>query len=87
MCLRLADGTRRQSRPRQFRPAPVKRRHDGWSPDRQIAFIEALAECGCIDEACKRVGMGRSSAYALRARPDAIAFRLAWDAALDQSVK
>jgi hypothetical protein len=72
---------------RNFAPARVKRRHDGWTPDKQVAFIEALAECGCIVEACERVGMARSSAYALRARPDAIAFRLAWDAALDHGIR
>ena len=73
--------------PESFEPAPVRHRHNGWHAERQIAFIEALAECGCIDEACKRVGMGRASAYALRARPDAIAFRLAWDAALDHAIR
>jgi len=70
-----------------FTPVPVKTRHNGWTPDRQLAFIEALAECGCIAEACQRVGMGRSSAYALRARADAAAFRLAWDAALEHAIR
>ena len=70
-----------------FAPIPLKPRHDGWTAERQVAFIEALAECACVDDACKAVGMGRSSAYALRARPDAIAFRLAWDAALDHGVR
>ena len=76
-----------QSNKKPFDPVPVRRRHDGWAPDKQIAFIEALAESGCVDEACKRVGMGRASAYALRARGDAIAFRLAWDAALDHAIR
>ena len=70
-----------------FAPVPVRRRHGGWSPDKQIAFIEALASSGCIHEACKSVGMGRTSAYGLRARPDAAAFRLAWDAALDHAIR
>ncbi|MBO9622215.1 MAG: hypothetical protein J7500_05835 [Sphingomonas sp.] len=69
-----------------FGPVPVRYRHDGWVPDRQHAFIEALAGSGCVDEACRAVGMGRSSAYALRRRPDAQAFRLAWDAAMDVAV-
>ena len=43
----------------QFTPVPVRPRHDGWTPERQVAFIEALAQCGCVDEACDRVGMGR----------------------------
>lgn len=70
----------------RFGPVPVRYRHDGWTPDRQLEFIEALAECGCIDEACKTVGMRRASAYALRRRPDAQAFRLAWEAAANVAV-
>lgn len=69
-----------------FDPVPVRYRHDGWTPDRQLAFIEALAGCGCVDEAASAVGMSRNSAYALRRRPDAQAFRLAWDAAMDHAV-
>ncbi len=62
-------------------------RQDGWTPERQVAFIEALAEGGCVDEACKRVGMGTSSAYALRRRADAQGFRAAWDAAIDMAME
>ena len=40
-----------------------------------------------MDEACKRVGMGTSSAYALRRRVDAHSFRRAWDAALDVAIE
>ena len=69
-----------------FTPVPLRSRHDGWTPERQSQFLEALAECGCVDEACKRVGMGRSSAYALRARMDAGSFRAGWSAALDHGV-
>ena len=69
-----------------FDPVPVRYRHDGWVPDRQLAFIETLSACGCVDEAARAVGMSRNSAYALRRRPDAQAFRLAWDAAMDYAV-
>ena len=69
-----------------FTPAPVRTRHDGWTPERQIAFIEALAECACVEEACRRVGMSDRSAYALRRREGAEAFRDAWDAALDYAL-
>lgn len=69
-----------------FGPVPLRYRHDGWTPDRQLAFVEALAGCGCVDEACKTVGMSRNSAYALKRRHDAQAFRLAWDAAMDYAV-
>lgn len=69
-----------------FGPVPVRYRYDGWTPDRQFEFIEALAGCGCVDEAARSVGMSRASAYALRGRRDAQAFRLAWDAATDVAV-
>ena len=58
-------------------------RADGWTPDKQAAFIEALAETACVATAAARVGMSREGAYRLRARPDAAAFREAWEAALD----
>lgn len=68
-------------------PMPLRRRHDGWTPDRQLDFIEALAETACVTQAAKAVGLSPSAAYRLRANPDAQAFRLAWDAALDIGVR
>lgn len=86
--------TGKQRRTRSAAPAasftPIARareRHDGWTPDRQLAFIEALAECGCVDEACAKVGVSRSAAYAFRARADARSFRFAWEAALETGVR
>ena len=64
-------------------PVHLRERHDGWTPDRQVDFIEALAASGCVTEAAKAVGLSKASAYKLRARPDAQSFRLAWDAAID----
>ena len=72
--------------PPGFTPVPVRYRYDGWVPDKQLAFVERLAECGCVEEAARAVGMSRTTAYALRRRSDAQAFRLAWDAALDAAV-
>jgi hypothetical protein len=66
-----------------FEPVPVGPRHDGWTADKQIRFIEALVETACVEEACRRVGMSDSAAYRLRQRPCGRAFRDAWDAALD----
>ncbi|HEU4821176.1 MAG TPA: hypothetical protein VFS87_08475 [Qipengyuania sp.] len=77
----LRDGTAPD-----FTPVPVRYRYDGWVPDKQLEFIERLADCGCVDDAARAVGMSRTTAYALRRRPDAQAFRMAWDAALDASV-
>jgi hypothetical protein len=65
---------------------PLRSRHDGWTPDKQEEFIDALAESGCVAEAARRVGMGISSAYALRRRVRSKSFRAAWDAALDHAV-
>src|SRR3982750_2139522 len=73
--------------PIEFNAAKVRRRHDGWTPAKQVAFIEALAQSGCVDEACKRVGMSRSSAYELRSRKNAESLRPAWDAALAHAVQ
>jgi hypothetical protein len=66
-----------------FTPAELRARHDGWTAEKQIAFIEALAETACVEEACRRVGMSDSAAYQLRRRPCGAQFRRAWDAALD----
>jgi molybdenum-dependent DNA-binding transcriptional regulator ModE len=52
-----------------FDPVPVRARRDGWTVERQYAFIEALAETGMVEEACRRVGMSRTSADNLRSRP------------------
>ncbi len=66
---------------------PTRARRDGWTPERQQAFIAALAESGCVGEACKAVGVSRVSAYRLRARPEASIFRQAWDVALDYAIR
>lgn len=70
-----------------FTPAETRPRHDGWTPARQTGFVEALAESGCVGEACAAVGMSRHSAYRLRMRVDAQGFRMAWDAALDLAIR
>ncbi len=68
-------------------PVPTRARHDGWTPEKQHRFIEALAESGCVTEACQAVGMTTKSAYRLRTRPDASVFRQAWDIALDAAIR
>lgn len=66
-----------------FTPVPMqRRRHDGWTPERQLAFIRALSVTGQVAEACRAVGMSRKSAYALAGRPDAESFAEAWLLAL-----
>jgi hypothetical protein len=65
-----------------FDPVAVSYRSDGWTPERQRAFIEELADCGVVREAAARVGMTEQSAGRLRRRVDAAAFNLAWESAL-----
>lgn len=68
-------------------PVLRKRRKDGWSPDKQRAFIEVLADTGSVATAAQRVGMSESSAYRLRRSPGAEAFDRAWSAAIDAAAK
>jgi len=69
-----------------FTPVPVRARRDGWTVERQYAFIQALAETGIVEEACRRVGMSRTAADNLRKRPCGAPFRRAWQAALDYAL-
>ncbi len=66
-----------------FEPVKLRYRHDGLTPARQVSLIQAMAACGCIREACAKVGISAEAVYELRRRPDAQSFRLAMDMALD----
>ena len=68
-------------------PVLKKRRKDGWSPDKQRAFIEALADSGSVVTAAQCIDMSESSAYRLRRSPGAEAFDRAWSAAIDAASK
>jgi hypothetical protein len=69
-----------------FTPVPRRIfRVDGWTEDKQVTFIETLASTGVVSFAAACVGMTVSSAYRLRAHPDAEDFRRAWKAALAQA--
>jgi hypothetical protein len=70
---------------RPFLPITVHHRHDGWTPDKQWAFVEALARTASVTQAVRAVGMSTKSAYRLRNHPEAVEFRAAWDAALQQA--
>jgi hypothetical protein len=59
-----------------------RRRHDGWTPERQLAFIEVLSVTGQVAEACRAVGMSRKSAYKLLDRPGSDSFAAAWGVSL-----
>ena len=61
-------------------PVALRARADGWTAARQAAFLGLLAETGRVDEAARRVGMSRETAYRLRRRAGADSFAAAWDA-------
>ena len=48
-----------------FTPVPVRARHDGWTVEKQYAFIEALADTGIVDFAAACWGHGANESRAL----------------------
>ncbi|WP_369025056.1 hypothetical protein [Qipengyuania sp. RANM35] len=67
-----------------FTPVPrLKERSNGWKPQVQRAFIEALADTGSVAAACRKVGRSTHGAYHLRRQEGAEEFAAAWEAALD----
>jgi hypothetical protein len=66
----------------EFDTAPTRKRHAGWTAERQRRFIEHLALTGHVGEACGLVGVASSSAYRLKNRAGAESFSRAWDAAV-----
>lgn len=56
-------------------------RHDGWTPDRQRTFFDAVAEGLSTEQACRIADMSPSSAYSFRKRAAGQAFALGWRAA------
>ncbi|MBD2841605.1 hypothetical protein [Erythrobacter rubeus] len=70
-----------------FTPVPIKHRSDGWTAERQHDFIEALADTGSVEAACKHVNMSTVGAYRIRRLPEGESFAKAWEAALDLGVR
>ena len=63
-------------------PAPTDlQRHDGWTPQRQAAFLRELSATHNVSAAARAVGMSRQSAYQLRARLKGTPFDKGWEAA------
>src|SRR5687768_6149438 len=67
--------------PLDFDPVALRHRHDGWTPERQREYVEALADTGFASAAAARVGMSVQSANRLRRRADGRSFDLACRAA------
>lgn len=65
-----------------YTPVTLRERHDGWTAERQRAFLRALADTGCISEAAHATGITPRSAYRLRNHPQGQAFAMAWAQAL-----
>ena len=51
-----------------FDPVPVRSRRDGWTVERQRAFMAALHATRSVSKAARAVGMSRETAYRLRER-------------------
>ncbi|MET1111389.1 MAG: hypothetical protein ABWX67_07690 [Allosphingosinicella sp.] len=64
-----------------FEPVALRYRTDGLTPDRQRAFVEALADTGIVLEAAARIGVSEQSINRVRRRSDARAFDRACEAA------
>tara|TARA_R110001592_G_scaffold108798_1_gene304001 strand:+ start:172 stop:981 length:810 start_codon:yes stop_codon:yes gene_type:complete len=83
---RMTDHPDEPPPPPDFTPVPLKYyRHDGWTPERQRAFIDALAQCGSVPNAARSVGMAAGRIYQLRHRESAEEFRAAWDDAIKKA--
>jgi len=56
-----------------------KIRRDGWTTERQLRFLDALAQTRSAIKAAGAAGMSRESAYRLRDRKDGALFAALWD--------
>lgn len=81
------------SEPSAPTPTPPTRaqRYDGWTTEKQVDFLRMLASTQSVAAAARSVGMGRQSAYKLRARlsdqPFGAAWRMAMHSARDMLVE
>lgn len=68
--------------PGGWAPPPVRAamQHNGFSPERQARFLDALAGSGNVRMACTRTAISAQTAYKARRRDGR--FAAAWDAAL-----
>ncbi|MEY4160570.1 MAG: hypothetical protein RLZZ136_1191 [Pseudomonadota bacterium] len=61
-------------------------RRNSITPDRQRAFIAALAATGIVTQAARSIGASLEALYKLRNLPGAHGFAAAWEAAIDRGV-
>ena len=61
-------------------------RRNSITPERQRAFIAALAATGIVTQAALRIGASLEALYRLRHQPGAEGFAAAWEAAIDRGI-
>ena len=61
-------------------------RRNSITPDRQRAFIAALAASGIVTQAAREIGASLEALYRLRNQPGAEGFAAAWEAAIDRGM-
>jgi len=62
-------------------------RRNSITPDRQRAFIAALAASGIVTQAAREIGASLEALYKLRHLPGAEGFSAAWEAAIDRGME
>lgn len=73
--------------PIEFEPVPrLRKRRNGWTPEAQRGFIDALSQCGCVARSARAVGMTPRSAYRLLESEGAESFAEAWDQAIARGI-
>jgi len=61
-------------------------RRNSITPERQRAFIAALAASGIVTQAARSIGASLEALYKLRALPGAEGFAAAWEAAIERGL-
>lgn len=61
-------------------------RSNGWTAERQLRFLDVLAESRSVSAAAAFAGLSRESAYRLRNRSDGRLFALLWDRLLEPAI-
>ena len=62
-------------------------RRNSITPDRQRAFIAALAATGIVTQAARSIGASLEALYRLRNQPGAEGFAAAWETAIDRGMQ
>ncbi|HVL78149.1 MAG TPA: hypothetical protein VM346_02570 [Sphingomicrobium sp.] len=66
---------------------PRRYRRDGWTPARQLRFLDVLRRTRSVAAAARAVGMSRESAHRLRKRDAGGLFALTWESCFPPRVE